>query len=251
MQNFINHWFDSGLFLFFLLGVNIFLSCSHSDDKFDKNRNELVFEPVITNTEPVDSKQVIIVYSKGKGSFEGELQGLEYLEGNWKITFDTIPCTVGRNGFAESGQKIEGDGKTPSGIFQIGSAFGYENDLKSKMDFIEISDSHYWISDTSSRFYNQLVDYYPEGVYAEKMKRNDHLYKYGVVIEYNTKDIIKGKGSAIFIHVERKSKAPTAGCVAISEGNMIKLIQWIDPEKHTLIDMGDLEDIGFKKYFSQ
>jgi len=196
------------------------------------------------------SRQVIIAYSKIKKSYEGILFGLEFIDENWKLTFDSIPCTFGRNGFAEPDQKIEGDGKTPSGTFQIGSAFGYKNDLDANMNFIELSDTHYWISDTTSAIYNTLVDYYPEGLYVEKMKRNDHLYKHGIIIEYNTRNTIKGKGSAIFIHIERKKGYPTAGCIAVSDENIKNLIKWIKPEKKTLIIMGNKNEIDLKKSLS-
>jgi L,D-peptidoglycan transpeptidase YkuD (ErfK/YbiS/YcfS/YnhG family) len=62
------------------------------------------------------------------------------------------------------------------------------------------------------------------------MKRPDHLYKYGIVIQYNSDPVVKGKGSAIFIHVQRKPKSPTAGCIAIEEHDIKNLIEWVQAD---------------------
>lgn len=70
------------------------------------------------------------------------------------------------------------------------------------------------------------------------MKRDDNLYKYGVIIEYNTSPVIKGLGSAIFIHVWRGNSAATEGCVAVSEEDIIRILGWLDPRAKPLIIMG-------------
>ena len=54
---------------------------------------------------------------------------------------------------------------------------------------------------------------------------NNELYKYGAVINYNTNPIIKGKGSAIFLHIWRNENEVTAGCVATSEKNLLTFIE--------------------------
>ena len=49
---------------------------------------------------------------------------------------------------------------------------------------------------------------------AEKLYRKDKIYDIVIVINYNTRKIIKNKGSAIFIHVT-KNYRPTKGCIAL------------------------------------
>lgn len=183
-------------------------------------------------------EQIIVAHSQSWKAYEGILYGMEIVDGYWAVSYDTVACTFGKKGIAQPDEKVEGDGKTPTGIFQVGSAFGYRNDLTPSLNFIELSDNHYWISDSSSPEYNKLVDFFPKGLNHEKMLRNDHLYKYGIIIEYNTAPVIQGKGSAIFIHVQRKEGAPTAGCIALSEKNMKHLIKWVKPEKHPVIIIG-------------
>ena len=56
----------------------------------------------------------------------------------------------------------------------------------------------------------------------EKLKRGDNQYKYGIVVEYNTDTIVRGKGSAIFVLVVREPNRPTAGCIAIAVEDGVK-----------------------------
>jgi len=235
----INSW--TPIFYLLILFTGMHLNCNPSDKKADSDNNNIAEINLKKDSNEINSKQIIIAYSNNKKTHEGILFGVELVGETWKTTFDTISCTFGKNGFAEPDRKIEGDGKTPSGTFEIGSAFGYKNDLDVDMDFIELSDNQYWISDTNSQMYNKLVDYDPGDPFSEKMKRNDHLYKYGIIIEYNTKNTIKGKGSAIFIHIERKKGSPTTGCIAVSDTNIKNLIGWIKPGMNTTIIMGAVE----------
>jgi L,D-peptidoglycan transpeptidase YkuD (ErfK/YbiS/YcfS/YnhG family) len=49
--------------------------------------------------------------------------------------------------------------------------------------------------------------------------------------------IVKGKGSAIFLHVW-KDRGSTVGCVAMPEEIVLKILAWLDPAKKPLIVMG-------------
>jgi L,D-peptidoglycan transpeptidase YkuD (ErfK/YbiS/YcfS/YnhG family) len=57
-----------------------------------------------------------------------------------------------------------------------------------------------------------------------------------MVLNYNTKPIIKNKGSAIFIHVANNNYKPTAGCVGIKKCDLIKLLSII--KKNNKIKIG-------------
>jgi L,D-peptidoglycan transpeptidase YkuD (ErfK/YbiS/YcfS/YnhG family) len=93
------------------------------------------------------------------------------------------------------------------------------------------------VDDVNSEDYNKWVKGKPNAASCEKMKRDDDQYKYGVVIEYNMYPIVKGKGSAIFLHVW-KDGGPTLGCVSMSEEMVLKILGWLDPAKKPLIIMG-------------
>ena len=59
------------------------------------------------------------------------------------------------------------------------------------------------------------------------MYRNDDIYNLVIVINYNTKNIIKNKGSAIFIHLTSNYKK-TRGCIALKENDMLVLLKMIN-----------------------
>ena len=46
---------------------------------------------------------------------------------DWKMAFEPFNAVIGKNGFATAGEKREGDGKTPSGIFALQMTFGYDD----------------------------------------------------------------------------------------------------------------------------
>ena len=52
------------------------------------------------------------------------------------------------------------------------------------------------------------------------------------VLNYNTSNIVKGKGSAIFLHVASAELDPTAGCIAMVKGDLYFLIKNIRLEEN-------------------
>lgn len=186
------------------------------------------------------SKQILIV-QKRKIFFSSKylIYGLEKKHSCWKTTFGPMDAVIGKNGFAPIDKKREGDGKTPSGIFSLKQVFGYNKFIKTKMPYRQLSNNDVWVDDPDSSDYNQLVKKNnTKATSFEKMKRADNLYKYGIVIGYNTEPTIKGHGSAIFLHIWKGKNFPTAGCVAVSEKNLVKIIAWLDPKANPIIIMG-------------
>jgi len=137
-----------------------------------------------------------------------------------------LKCCIGKNGVKK--QKIEGDNSTPKGIFTIGT-FYYRKDrvikpftnLKTKI----IKPSIGWCNDPKKKFYNREIKIQKKIRY-EKLFRQDYKYDYLIVINYNIKKTIPGKGSAIFIHLT-KNYHPTAGCIALKKQDFIILLKLI------------------------
>lgn len=172
---------------------------------------------------------------------------LKEWENGWYIIKTIKPVYIGKNG--ASLNKIEGDFKTPLGLFKIGPAFG-THPLNLNYPYLMISENSYWVADHHSKFYNQwvevngnLISNYSYIQNSDKItwKECEHLsdypiqYEMGFVIEYNCPNPIKGKGSAIFFHV--KNKDYTAGCIAVNKKDMEYILTWLDQEKdpHILI----------------
>ena len=185
--------------------------------------------PDFKNFKTGDSQQIIEV--TGKNGISAELQTFEKHGNSWSPGPVKTMAVVGRSGIAPSGLKKEGDGKTPAGIFLLAHAFGYADRGVGNMPYRQATEKDIWVDDVHSSDYNRWVSLPTEARSFERMRRNDNLYEYGLVIDYNMNPIKTGAGSAIFLHVWRNEKSPTDGCVAISQADMIRLLGWLEPSK--------------------
>ena len=136
-------------------------------------------------------------------------------------------CSIGKNG--KTTKKIEGDNKTPKGLYTLGPLY-YRKDrlpkLSTKLKKIEIMKNFGWCDDVKSKFYNKPIKT-NINVRHEKLYRNDKKYDLLIPIEYNSKKPKKNKGSAIFLHLTSNYKK-TQGCVAIKEKDMLILLNLIN-----------------------
>ena len=158
---------------------------------------------------------------------------------------------IGKNGV--SNHTYEGSVTTPLGQFNLGIAFG-THDLNISYPYIKTSVNHYWVDDSNSKYYNNLVSLnepintfdYPYIINSNQKEFSsaEHLidypkqYEYAVYIEYNVdgekyEDGV-GKGSAIFLHC-LGDKGYTGGCVAIPKKDILFILNFLDRNKHPQI----------------
>jgi len=151
------------------------------------------------------------------------------------LTFKNLKfqCALGKAGIGKKNK--EGDYITPRGTFKLVKVF-YRADkiknLKTSLKKIKIKKNMGWCDDTKSRLYNKQIRL-PSNFGYEKLYRSDRLYDLVVVLNYNLNPIITNKGSAIFIHVAKKSFKKTSGCIALNKKNLIDLLSVI--KKNTKI----------------
>lgn len=158
---------------------------------------------------------------------------------SWNEAMVPALAKIGRNGLALPGEKREGDGKTPQGIYPVGFAFGYGPNIHARIPYRQMTPDDVWVDDPESPDYNRLVKRNSTRARSfEDMVLADHRYKYGLVIAYNMDPVIPGIGSAIFMHVWYDAKTPTSGCIAMSEQDILRILRWLDPEKKPLIIIG-------------
>jgi L,D-peptidoglycan transpeptidase YkuD (ErfK/YbiS/YcfS/YnhG family) len=183
-----------------------------------------------------ESKQIIIVKPIKTSENKALLFMIQKEEGKWRKLMGPVNARVGRKGITKD--KIEGDEKTPSGLFRLGYTFGKRESIENKkVEYRMITQYDYWIDDINSEDYNRWVRCYdnPKNHWKSYETMNIPEYKLGVVVKYNMDPVIKGRGSAIFIHVWQDSMTPTSGCIAIDEENMYKLINLLDVKKRPKI----------------
>jgi L,D-peptidoglycan transpeptidase YkuD (ErfK/YbiS/YcfS/YnhG family) len=182
---------------------------------------------------PADAEQVIVVKQKGAKPFQVEVVAKERQGDNWKEAIPIRPGVIGPKGFAAIGKKREGDGHTPSGVYRIGKAFGYEPKMETSLEYRQTTADDHWIDDADAPQYNRWVTGKPAAKSFEDLRQP--AYKYAAVIEYNTNPVVPGNGSAIFLHVWSGPDNPTAGCVALSEPDTRALLKWLDLRRHPVI----------------
>ena len=139
-----------------------------------------------------------------------------------------LKCCIGKNGLTKS--KIEGDKKTPKGIFSLGNLY-FRKDRnskpKTKLKCIPINKKMGWCDDPKNKkYYNKLINVNKK-IRHEKLFRKDSKYDFLIPINYNTKQTRLGKGSAIFLHLTKDFK-PTAGCIALKKKEFLILLKLID-----------------------
>ena len=136
-------------------------------------------------------------------------------------------CALGSAGVKKKTK--EGDNITPKGIFKIIKIYYRPDKIKkitTLIKTIKIKKNMGWCDDPSSRFYNKQIKL-PSKLGHEKLYRSDNLYDLIAVLNYNTKPIIKNKGSAIFIHIAKKNFSKTKGCIAVKKEDLIYLLSKI------------------------
>ncbi|MGB6700922.1 L,D-transpeptidase family protein [Methyloceanibacter sp.] len=133
-------------------------------------------------------------------------------------------AALGRSG--ARALKREGDGATPLGRFPVRQVL-YRADrvMRPRTVFplraIRADDG--WCEDPADRNYNRLVKLSPRSG-ADRLTRDDNLYDLILVLGHNDRPRVRGRGSAIFVHLARPGYAPTAGCIALSRHDLLMLL---------------------------
>jgi len=144
-------------------------------------------------------------------------------------------CQIGNAGYKIYTKKQEGDKATPIGKWRLKSLY-YRSDkvlrplVKNKTFKInKITKSCGWCDDPKSNYYNKYINVkknsYVKKINFEKLWRDDQAYDLVIETSHNTCPIIKGKGSAIFIHCSFSDYRQTAGCVALKKKDLIFIIK--------------------------
>ena len=143
-----------------------------------------------------------------------------------------VKCAIGKKGIDY--KKKEGDLITPRGKFKIKYVLYRKDRVKilTKLKKKVIKKNMGWCDDPKSSQYNKLVKL-PFAYKYEKLFRKENVYDIILILNYNMNPVKKNKGSAIFIHVAKKSFQPTQGCIALNKRVLIKLLKLI--KKNTLV----------------
>ena len=138
-------------------------------------------------------------------------------------------CILGRGGVRRD--KQEGDGATPVGRFALRRLL-YRADRLARpagtLPVAALDPADGWCDDPADAAYNRAVAL-PYPASCETLWRNDGVYDLIVVTGHNDAPPLAGAGSAIFIHVARDDRAPTAGCIAFAMADLLEILAALAP----------------------
>jgi L,D-peptidoglycan transpeptidase YkuD (ErfK/YbiS/YcfS/YnhG family) len=146
-----------------------------------------------------------------------------------------------RVGSAGVGKASESSSKTPAGAFRLTTAFGRAADPGTALPYRRVDRNDWWVSDTASSRYNTPARCAPGSCPFDE-RDGENLYAAGsvydnaVVIDYNRTPVVRGAGSAFFLHIGNGRS--TAGCVAIGKGTLQQVMRWLEPSAAPVISIG-------------
>lgn len=198
------------------------------------------------------AEQMIVVTSANWDATGAQLRRFERHGSHWQQVGETVAVMLGRTGSAwgmglnrmrsDGPVKQEGDGKSPAGVFALGTAFGYANTVNTGLPYQAMTSNDWCIDVPASNYYNQIIDrsvvkapYLEQS--SEPMRRDlhengDQRYREGFVIEHNADGKARQGGSCIFAHLWKAPGETTAGCTAMAPESMATLLAWLDQRKH-------------------
>ena len=210
--------------------------------------------PLAPSSPIANSDQLVLVSSHDWNAAVGELHRYERHGALWREIGNPTPVSLGRNGTAwglgvhpmpqPGPQKVEGDGRSPAGVFSLSGAFGYGPTGHTLMPY-EAMDASDWCMDVpTSPHYNRIVDARSVGEDAvagstEPMRLDLHhdgdiRYALGLMVAHNPQ-AVPNKGSCIFMHLWRQPGEATSGCTAMDEEAMQTLLAWLDPARNPVL----------------
>ena len=135
-----------------------------------------------------------------------------------------FPCAIGRSG--RRALKLEGDGATPMGIYAVRRVFWRPDrglPPRTRLPLRALRPDDGWCDAPGDRNYNRLVRH-PYASSAERLWRDDALYDLVVILGVNDCPRVQGRGSAIFMHLGRPDRTPTAGCIALTRRDLTQVL---------------------------
>lgn len=145
-------------------------------------------------------------------------------DGLLRFRGETLRCALGRGGIRAD--KQEGDGATPVGLLPLRRVL-WRADRGPRpataLPAEPIAPGDGWCDDPGHADYNRAVRL-PHPARHERLWREDSLYDVVAMLGWNDAPVVRGRGSAIFLHVARADLAPTEGCVALPEQDLRRLL---------------------------
>lgn len=146
----------------------------------------------------------------------------------WQAVGTGIPVLVGSAGMAPRAR--DGVPATPMGVYSLDFAFGTEPSPGGGLQYFQTTPDYWWSADGPTYNTMQVCEESECPFDTSLASGTENLfipaYAHAVVMGVN-KERIPGDGGAFFVHTSNGS--PTAGCVALDDATLTKIISWLQP----------------------
>jgi L,D-peptidoglycan transpeptidase YkuD (ErfK/YbiS/YcfS/YnhG family) len=155
---------------------------------------------------------------------QAPVQAIVHRDGRFALAGQIFRAALGRGGVRTD--KQEGDGATPLGVLVLRRVL-YRADRGPPpvcaVPVEPLAPDDGWCDDPAHADYNRMVRL-PHDGRCEALWRTDTLYDLIGVLGWNDAPVVRGMGSAIFLHVATPDYAPTDGCVALAPGDLRRVL---------------------------
>jgi L,D-peptidoglycan transpeptidase YkuD (ErfK/YbiS/YcfS/YnhG family) len=183
---------------------------------------------------PANTTQVVIVHGDSYSTTYATLEAYQKSGGHWQLAFPPMAARIGQRGFTDT--PAEGTPATPTGVYPFGATlYGNSPDPGAHYPYHRLVVGDYWDENADSPTYNTFVHGANPGGPSEPLWESPTAYSYFAFIAYNV-PAIPGKGSAIFLH--QSLDKSTAGCVALPQADLLRVLRWLNPAAHPRIVLG-------------
>ncbi|MEM1382568.1 MAG: L,D-transpeptidase family protein [Pseudomonadota bacterium] len=148
-----------------------------------------------------------------------------------------FPCAIGRGGVLPAAVKREADCASPAGVWRLTRLYWRADRLarpRCCLPVAPLGPQLGWSEAPEDPAYNHAIRH-PYGFPADRMARGDPLYDLVAVTDHNAAPVVPGAGSAIFVHLWRKPRHPTAGCIAFRKADLLWILERWDPSARLVI----------------
>lgn len=189
---------------------------------------------------PATARQLLTVEAKLVGTTYATLRTWRRAGTCWVATAGPFTARLGRNGL--SSNRREGDETTPTGTYRIGrTMYGNEPDPGVRFTYRRLRCGDWWDEDPRSATYNSFQHVRcgtkpPFAGASEGMWQQPRPYPFLAVIEYNTRPVVPGRGSGIFLHAQ--TGGPTIGCISVRKDQLRTVLRWLRPADAPVIAIG-------------
>ncbi|MFT4625074.1 MAG: L,D-peptidoglycan transpeptidase YkuD (ErfK/YbiS/YcfS/YnhG family) [Myxococcota bacterium] len=196
---------------------------------------------------PPGSDQLVLAIAPDWESTSATLTRWERRDAELVQVGAPVQVRLGRAGLAwgrglhppqEGRAKREGDGRSPAGVFRLGTAFADPPAPQPSGGWpvVEVTAHDLFVEDPTHAAYNTHLRV-PDAreltpwEAGQRMISGDPAHALKVLVEHNPEPVEPGAGSAIFLHTWRAGgEAVTSGCTAMDRDALDGLVRWLRPE---------------------